>query len=129
MIVVTIHSNSADRITYLRVADHAGSTEETYDMICAAASTLIQTAIGALGDLCELQESCRIVSDDDGESVPFSEITIPAALANEENIRTAQVILQTVRIGFRQLEETDREEYGGQHIKIEEKHVGGVCND
>lgn len=118
--MVEIHTSSADRITSLSVADHAGLAEEGSDVICAAASTLVYTAIGALEDLCGWTDFYRIVSDDDGESIPFSEITCPATLSDETSLRTAQVILQTVRIGFLQLELTAQEDYGNQYIQVQQ---------
>ena len=100
------------------VSGHAEFAEQGSDLICAAASTLVYTAIGALSDLCGLKDFYRIVDNGDPESVTFSEITVPADLSSEETICTAQIILQTVRIGFLQLEMSVQEQHGNQYIQV-----------
>jgi uncharacterized protein YsxB (DUF464 family) len=118
MIIVEIHKNSKDLITSIVVSGHAEFACDGRDIVCSAASTLVYTAIGALSDLCGMKDFYRIVDNVDPESVTFSEITMPADLPSGEASHTAQIILQTVRIGFLQLEMSVQEQYGNQYIKV-----------
>jgi len=120
MIIADIHKNASGEITSLTVADHAGYAEEGKDIICAAASTLVYTAIGSLQRLCGLKDFYRIVEASDEDSIPFSEIVLTGAALSDEQRRISQVILQTVETGFLQLEESVGEDSGNQFIRVTE---------
>jgi len=119
MITVEIHKNLSGRIESLSVSDHSGYAEADSDIICAGASTLVYTAIGAIQEMCGIDDFYRIVEADE-DSIPFSEIILPVSALSEEQLRTSQIILQTVEIGFRQLEESVNTQYGNQFIQVTE---------
>jgi len=120
MITVEIHKNISGRIESLTVADHSGYAQADSDIICAGASTLVYTAIGAIQDLCGLENFYRIIEADDEDSIPFSEIVLPDSALSEEQLRISQIILRTVEIGLKQLEESVNTEYGNQFIRVKE---------
>jgi len=120
MITVEIHKNLSGRIESLSVSDHSGYAEADSDIICAGASTLVYTAIGAIQVLCGLDDFYRIEEASEEDSIPFSEIILPVSALSEEQLRTSQIILQTVEIGFRQLEESVNTQYGNQFIQVTE---------
>jgi len=120
MIIVEVHKEISGQIRSLSVSDHSGYAEAGSDIICAGASTLVYTAIGAIQDLCGLDDFYRIEEADDEDSIPFSEIAVPALALSEEQLRTSQIILQTVVIGLKQLEESVNTQYGNQFIRVTE---------
>ena len=120
MITVEIHKNISGRIESLTVADHSGYAEADSDIICAGATTLMYTAIGAIQDLCGLEDFYRIVEANDEDSIPFSEIVMPDSALSEEQLRVSQIILQTVEIGMKQLEASVNIQYGNQFIRVKE---------
>ena len=93
--------SSSGEIKEVTLSGHAGFDEEGKDIVCAAASTLLYTAIGALEDLCGFTDFYRIEEAVDDESIPFSEIRIPDA--KEDKSHTAQTIVRVMEIGFKQL--------------------------
>jgi len=120
MIIVEIHKDISGQIESLTVSDHSGYAEADSDIICAGASTLVYTAIGAIQDLCGLEDFYRIEEAADEDSIPFSEIVVSDLALSEEQLRTSQIILQTVVIGLMQLEESVNTEYGNQFIRVTE---------
>ena len=120
MIIVEIHKDSSGQIQSLLVSDHSGYAEAGSDIICAGASTLVYTAIGAIQDLCGLEDFYRIIEADDEDSIPFSEIAMPDSTLCEEQIRVSQIILQTVVIGLKQLEASVNAQYDNQFIRVTE---------
>ena len=120
MITVEIHKTISGQITALIASDHSGYAEEGSDIICAGASTLMYTAIGAIQELCGIDDFYRIVEASDEDSIPFSEIVLPVSALTREQLRVSQIILQTVGIGLKQLEESVNTEYGNQFIRVTE---------
>ena len=120
MIIVEVHKEISGQIRSLSVSDHSGYAEAGSDIICAGASTLVYTAIGAIQDLCGQEDFYRIEEADDEDSIPFSEIAVSDLALSEEQLRTSQIILQTVVIGFKQLEESVNTQYGNQFIRVTE---------
>ncbi len=118
MITVEIHKNTSGQIASLSVSDHSGFAEEGRDIICAGVSTLVYTAIEALHQMCGLSDFYRIVEDSDGNSVPFSTITLPVSSLNNAQLHSSQIIMRTVEIGFLLLEESARADYGNQFIQV-----------
>ena len=114
MILARFYKSESGEILSVSVSGHAGMAEEGSDIVCAAASALVYTAIGALEELCGFQDYYRIAEDSDGDSVPFTEIRLPES---EGKIReTAGIILRTLEIGFKQLELT----VNGEFVQAEE---------
>jgi len=120
MIIVEIHKDISGQIESLTVSDHSGYAEADSDIICAGASTLVYTAIGAIQELCGLEDFYCIREGSDEDSIPFSEIAMPVSALSEEQLRISQIILRTVEIGFLQLEESVNTEYGNQFIRVTE---------
>ena len=120
MIMVEIHKNISGQIESLTAADHSGYAEDGNDVVCAGASTLMYTAIGALQDICGLEDFYRIVDASDKDSISFSEIKLSVSTLSEEQLRVSQIILRTVEIGFLQLEMSVKTDYGDQFIRVSE---------
>ena len=120
MIIVEVHKEISGQIRSLSVSDHSGYAEAGSDIICAGASTLVYTAIGAIQDLCGQEDFYRIEEAADEDSIPFSEIVVSDLALSEEQLRISQIILQTVVIGLMQLEESVNTEYGNQFIRVTE---------
>lgn len=116
--IVEIHKKGSGDIRSLMAADHAGFGEEGEDIVCAAASTLVYTAIGSLERLCGFTGFYRIVEDHDGDSVPFSEIILPDENLTEEQHSTSQIIMKTIETGFIQLQESVDEDYDPSFIQL-----------
>ena len=117
MITVTIRRNREGEINMIRVNGHAGYAEEGSDIICAGVSTLVYTAIGAIETLCEGSDFYEIRPDPAGSSMPEAEIRFPV-LADEVRRKTAAIILETAGIGLLQLEQTIRDDYGNQYLRV-----------
>jgi uncharacterized protein YsxB (DUF464 family) len=120
MITVEIHKELSGRIQSLIVSDHSGYAEADSDIICAGASTLVYTAIGAIQEMCGIDDFYRIEEASDEDSIPFSVITLPDSDLSDEQINISQIIMQTVVIGFMQLEESVNDQYGNQFIRVTE---------
>ena len=121
MIIVEIQRNISGQIESLTVADHSGYAEEGRDIVCAGASALVYTAIGAIQELCGIEDFYRVVEASDEESIPFSEIVLPVSSLSQDQIRVSQIILQTVVIGLKQLEDSVNTDYGNHFIRVTEK--------
>ena len=104
----------------MRVVGHAGYAAEGRDIICAAVSTLIYTAIGSLEDLCGLSGFYRI-REDEGSDVPEAVITVPEKETEKGMDGRTQWIMATIRKGCLLLEDTDRRDYGGRHVCVIQK--------
>ena len=120
MMIVEIHKNRSGEILSLMAADHAGFAEEGEDIVCAAASTLVYTAIASLERLCGLKDFYRIVEDHDVDTVPFSEIRLPDENLTEEQHSASQIIMKTIETGFMQLQESVDEDYDQSFIQVRE---------
>jgi uncharacterized protein len=120
MMIVEIHKSRSGEIRSLMAADHAGFADEGEDIVCAAASTLVYTAIASLERLCGLTDCYRIVEDHDGDTVPFSEIILRDENLTEEQHSTSQIIMKTIETGFIQLQESIDEDYDQSFIQIRE---------
>ncbi len=120
MMIVEIHKSLSGDIRSLAAADHTGYADEGEDIICAAASTLVYTAIASLERLCGLKDCYRIIEDNDGDTVPFSEIILPNENLTEEQHSTSQIIMKTVETGFIRLQESVDEDYDQSFIQVRE---------
>jgi hypothetical protein len=96
MIKVHIVRNKAGLIKKIEIKGHAGYAKKGSDIVCAAASVTAYTAAGALGDLAGI-ENCY--TEKDG----YMRIEVPGVM-EEAQRRTAEIILKTAAIGFKQLE-------------------------
>lgn len=96
MINVSIVKDSSGFIWQFSVEGHAGYAEEGWDIVCAAASVTAYTAAGALEDIAGIEVSYT-------ESDGYFLYSVPADLTEQQK-QTADIILKTMEIGFRQIE-------------------------
>jgi len=95
---------------------HAGYGKAGTDIVCAGASTLIYTLANSLEVICGLktEDSSNIVEGDDVSA----EVTIPQWIFSDEaRSDRAQVIAETIRIGFMDLASSVNAD-GEQYINI-----------
>lgn len=118
MIIVDIHKDFSGRIRSISVSDHSGYADSGSDIICAGASVLMYTAIGAIQELCGIDDFYRIIEGSDEDSTPLSEIVLPVSALSGEQLHVSQIILHTVEIGYMQLEESVKADYGNQYIRV-----------
>ena len=100
MITIIIDRNGDD-IKSLYMSGHSGYAEQGSDIICASASTLFYTAANALEELCSLKD-IAVINEDTGDGEVNAKITLPDL--NGEVSEKAQMIMNTVLVGFRTLE-------------------------
>lgn len=132
MINVIFQFNADDLIESMSISGHANFADSGSDIICASASTLLYTTINALEDLCGLTGFYQIREGSKKFKEPDAKITIPPEVMDKGRDTPTYWIMSMARIGFITMENTDKEEYGNQHIKVTEKHgkhFGGVRND
>lgn len=96
MIQIRIARDKSNFIRKIVIEGHAGYSMCGSDIVCAAVSVTAYTAAGALGELAGM-EDCHTIEDG------YMMISIPDDVTNEQK-RTAEVILETTAIGFRQIE-------------------------
>lgn len=96
MIKVVVTRNQKGSIRSLDIKGHSGYAEEGRDIICAAVSVTAYTAAGALEELAGLK-GCY--SEENGHMV----IKLPDRMTPEME-STADIILETTAIGFKQIE-------------------------
>jgi len=94
-----IGSRKSGAINNITVRGHSGYAGHGHDIICAAASVTIYTAAGALCELCGAPE--RDVKIREG----FFELAVPD-FKDTGAARTAEIIMDTAYIGFKQIEAT-----------------------
>lgn len=98
MIEAEVRRDRCGRISGFRVQGHAGAADSWEALVCAAASTLSQTAVLGLEHVLGLRPRVEIR---DG----YLSCDLPAVLA-EEQARRASDVLETMLVGFRALAET-----------------------
>lgn len=96
MIKIIISRNSAGSISSFSINGHSGYAEEGQDIICSAVSVTAYTAAGALEEMAGLK-NCY------SESNGHMTIRLPEGLTQQQ-VSTAQIILETTAIGFKQIE-------------------------
>jgi uncharacterized protein YsxB (DUF464 family) len=78
------------------IKGHAGAAKSgEYDMVCAAISAVCYTALGGLEELCGVNTYKELDGD--------LSMALPESLTGE-NYAKAQVILKTMEIGLKQIE-------------------------
>lgn len=96
MINVSIVRDSLGFIRQFSVEGHAGYAKHGQDIVCAAVSVTAYTAAGALEDLAGLKDC---YSESEGRFF----CSIPLKITEKQK-QTAGIILETMTIGFRQIE-------------------------
>jgi len=96
MTKATIFRSSDGEIRGFSIKGHAGSAPAgEYDMVCAAISAVGYTALGGLQELCGIDN----YEESDGSLI----ITLPDNMTDDMRAK-AQIILETMEIGLRQIE-------------------------
>jgi uncharacterized protein YsxB (DUF464 family) len=95
MININIIRDKEGFVWEFTIEGHADAGEEGKDIVCAAVSAVAYTALGALGELAGIEQYI----EEDG----YMNCHIPLDIAGEEKYK-AQIILDTMVIGFKQIE-------------------------
>lgn len=109
MIRIEITRDSTGSIRSFDIRGHSGYAEAGQDIICSAVSVTAYTAAGALEELAGLK---HCYSESDGHMT----IRLPERLTQQQKT-TAQIILETTAIGFKQIELS----YGEFVLVVEEE--------
>ncbi|HHV60543.1 MAG TPA: ribosomal-processing cysteine protease Prp [Clostridiaceae bacterium] len=109
MIRVSIKRDKTGLVREFTIRGHSGFDEPGRDIICSAVSAIAYTALGGL------QELAGVVNHK--ERAGYMKFQLPL-LDNEEVERTARIILDTMVIGLRQIENTY-----GSYIKVVDEEV------
>lgn len=118
MITVNFRVSSEGLIKGMSLKGHSGYADSGNDIICASASTLLYTAIGSLEELCGLTDFYRLSETSRRSNLPEARVTIPDQELQKGSEGPTQWIMMSIRKGFLLLEKADRDDYGGNHIKV-----------
>lgn len=110
MITICLQRNSKGTIEKFGVQGHAGFSEAGKDIVCSAVSAIAYTAIGAL---LNLVDSSIGYCMEDGEL----QCSLPEHL-EQELLKKAEIILETMAIGFLQIENSYSE-----YVHVYQKEV------
>jgi len=97
MIKVNIARDKSGFIWEYTVQGHAEAGEHGNDVVCAAVSAIAFTGINALSELLGIQSFSK--------QSGYMKCTIPTDIS-EDKKHTARVILDTIAVGFKQIEYT-----------------------
>lgn len=97
MVKIKLIYNSEKAVTSFTMEGHAGFAPHGEDIVCAAVSAIVYTALGSLEKLCGIKN----YSIEDG----FVEWHMPDKVS-EEKRRTANIILNSMVIGLKQIRYT-----------------------
>ncbi len=120
MITISFRKNPQEEILSFKVEGHSYYDESGQDIICASASTLLYTAIGAIEEITGFDNFYQIYPDSEGD-MPEAEVSLPDT-TNHEQEAIIQIIFKTIWVGFKQLEEAAKA-YGDQYVRIVESLV------
>lgn len=110
MTKAVINRTKSGEIKGFSIKGHAnGRGSGEYDLICAAISAIGYTALGALDELCGIHS----YEESDG----YLQLTLPDNMTDEAWAK-AQIILETMEIGLKQIEN----QYA-RHIQVRYKEV------
>lgn len=109
MIKISIVRDKEGFIWEFTVKGHAGYKEYGSDIVCAAVSAVAYTAVGALDDLAGIRNH----TEKDG----YMKCSIPLDIPRDKK-QIAYIILETMAIGFRQIEEAY-----GKYVSVLEEEV------
>ena len=115
MILARFFRSKDGAIKAVEISGHAGAGEFGSDIVCAAASTIAYTAVGALEEICGIKDGIRIEENSQEDAVSFVDIRIPGNL-DKATAEKADIVLRTMEVGYRQLEATVR----GQYVTVEQ---------
>lgn len=97
MIAITVYRDPAGDIHGFTTEGHADMAPEGQDIVCAAVSAIVQTAIFALHEIAGFTMECTLDADSDRVTR-----TLPGGLRirNGQSYEQAQVILKMMAIGL-----------------------------
>lgn len=107
MIKVRVSRNPQGKIQSFRVFGHAGFSEAGTDIVCSAASILVQNGVNSIEALLKIEIPC---TSRDG----YVECTIPSL--TDQRADQAQLLLESMVYGLRAL----AEEYP-KHVSVADK--------
>ena len=109
MIEINIIRDKQNNIQKFKIEGHAGFSKHGSDIVCAAISAIAYTAVGAMKNMvgtCDYEEK-------DG----YMECIVPQNISYEKR-KIANIILETVVLGFKQVEFSYR-----KYVSVSEKEV------
>ncbi|AZR73276.1 hypothetical protein BBF96_07680 [Anoxybacter fermentans] len=111
MVRVQIKRNQKGQIFVFNASGHAEAGEYGSDIVCAAISAVMQTALLGLGEYLNLKKRLTYQIDEDG----WLYCELPPDLTDEERVRT-DAIIETMVIGLKSIQS----EYPNS-IRVEEE--------
>ncbi len=103
MIRVLLYKDIDGSIYKYTVSGHAGYSTSGTDIVCAAVSVLVQTALIALKEVCKIDEDNINYFIDEEEGI--LQASIPKNLPKKQ-IYEANIILKTMEVGIKALIES-----------------------
>ena len=116
MISIVIWKDQEGSILGFTVEGHAGYEESGKDIICASVSTLFQTAVNALEEQLGWKDFYMVTEGKEN----FCEVWTPEGITEKER-ETANVILKTIVRGILDVEESVKENYGKDYLRVTTK--------
>ena len=110
MISVSLMRTPSGFLRKITAAGHAGYSKKGPDVVCAAISAIIQTAVGGLQDIAGIQPACVLENGliecgvDDPESL------------DSKTHDAVRIIMETAAVGCRQIELS----HGTRYVKVRE---------
>lgn len=108
MIKAIIFRNNREYLVGFEISGHADFAEVGQDIVCAAVSILATTTVNSLEEQLSLKP-CYQVDESSGHLLCYLSLD----MSNNEDRIKSQVILKTLEIGLKSIEE----EYG-QYVKL-----------
>jgi len=99
MIKVVIFRNTDNDIVGFEVSGHAGYADPGKDIVCAAVSILATTTVNSLEEQLPIKPQYKV-----DETNGFLQCYLPEGFC-EVDFERAQVILKTLEIGFKSIEQ------------------------
>lgn len=96
MIYIYINRDRYGHIENFKVLGHSDYAEEGEDIVCAAVSAIVQTAVMGIGNVAKIDSK---YSQEKG----YASLSLPHNLSSEQ-IRDAHMILETMYIGLKSIE-------------------------
>jgi uncharacterized protein YsxB (DUF464 family) len=110
MITILLMRTPSGFLRRITATGHAGFADKGLDIICAAVSVIVQTAVGGLQDVARIQPAYIQKSGRIECGVADPESLDPKACD------AARIIMETAAIGCRQIEQS----YGSRYVSVRE---------
>ncbi len=99
MTTIRIFKNDINEIWSVECSGHTGYAEEGEDILCAAVSSVVQTALLGLLQVAEVNVDYKV-----NEAEGYLKMTLPKKMTDKQK-NNAQVILKTLYLGVSDLYE------------------------